>query len=216
MPTTLPPPAARLTLRDTEGNVWTSKVESIDADTLAVARPFDLPLEDGPRRGDSIELTWTADGGAFSLPARLIGTVRDGLVVLWTVAPEGETFRSQRRAHFRVPVDGDITVTLVDEPAATAPRAHLVDVSEAALRFRVTPADAEPFHPRTKVGTRFELRQESFEVDGVVLRSWPSQRANGEQATDVVVELDLTQAQARDLRRVLLAEQVQRRRVSRD
>lgn len=212
MPTTLPPLHAQLVLRDVQGRTWRSRLEAIDPYALTLARPFDLPLEDGPATGATLEVSWACDGGAYTLPAELVETVRDGLVALWVVRPQGETTRAQRRAHFRLPLDGDVTLTVEERTV----EGHLVDASEAAVHVRVARADADPFTGGVSVVSGFEIRQESFDVEGVVLRSWPSHRANGDPATDVVVVLDLTESQARDLRRALMAEQVQRRRLSVD
>ena len=216
MPTTLPPLHSQLVLRDVEGRTWRSRVEAIDAYALTVARPFDLPLEDSPSTGAILEVTWTSDGGAYSVPCALVETVREGLVALWIVSPQGETTRAQRRAHFRLPIDGEVAVTVADPTADGALTTHLVDVSEAGLRFRTTPGDAAPFTPGASLAADFEIRQERFQVEGRVLRTFPSERANGDPAIDVVVVLELTEPAARDLRRALLAEQVQRRRLSRD
>jgi c-di-GMP-binding flagellar brake protein YcgR len=217
MPTTLPPLHSQLVLRDGEGRTWRSRVEAIDPYALTVARPFDLPLEDSPATGATLEVTWTSDGGAYSLPCGLVETVREGLVALWIVSPQGETTRAQRRAHFRLPLDSEVAVTLADEQVVGKVLTdHLVDLSEAGLRFRTSPTDATPYTPGAAVAAVFEIRQERFEVEGSVLRSFASQRANGDPAIDVVVVLDLSEPQARDLRRSLLAEQVQRRRLARD
>ena len=215
MPTTLPSLHSHLVLRDAESRTWPSRVEAIDPSTLTIARPFDLPLDGGPASGTALDLTWTSDGGAYSVPVRLVDTVRDGLVALWVVEPQGETTRAQRRAHFRLMLDGEVAVALAAGPASEVVAGHLVDVSEGALRFRATPAEGERFPVATAVATVFEIRQDRFELEGRVLRSWPSTRANGDDACDVVVVLDLSEPQARDLRRALLAEQVQQRRLSR-
>ncbi|MDH2414872.1 PilZ domain-containing protein [Nocardioides sp. CER19] len=212
MPTMLPPLHAQLVLSDGEGRDWQSRVEAIDPYALTVARPFDLPLDGGPTTGSPLELTWGSDGGSFSLPVELAETVRDGHVALWVVTPKGEATRSQRRAHFRLDLDGDVALTVQDE----AFDGHLVDVSEAGLRVRLTPQDARAFRPGSPVTAAFEIRQERFGVAGRVLRSWPSARANGDDATDVVLVLELPEPQARDLRRAMMAEQVQRRRLARD
>lgn len=216
MPTTLPPPHAQLVLRDAEGRTWQSRVESIDPYAVTVARPFDLPLEAGPAVGAAIEVTWTSDGGAFSLPTRLAETLREGVVAMWVVTPQGEATRAQRRAHFRLPLDGEVALAVADAAVGGVLAGHLVDVSEAALHFRVAPADAAAFPDGAEVAAVFEVRQERFEVGGTVLRSWASHRANGDSATDVVLVLDLGEPEARDLRRALMAEQVQRRRLARD
>ena len=215
MPTTLPSLHSHLVLRDAESRTWPSRVEAIDPSTLTIARPFDLPLDGGPASGTALDLTWTSDGGAYSVPVRLVDTVRDGLVALWVVEPQGETTRAQRRAHFRLMLDGEVAVALAAGPASEVVAGHLVDVSEGALRFRATPAEGERFPVATAVATVFEIRQDRFELEGRVLRSWPSTRTNGDDACDVVVVLDLSEPQARDLRRALLAEQVQQRRLSR-
>jgi c-di-GMP-binding flagellar brake protein YcgR len=215
MPTSLPSLHTHLVLRDADSRTYPSRVEAVDATTLTVARPFDLPIEGGPDTGATLELTWTSEGGAYSVPVQLLQTIRDGLVALWVVAPHGETTRAQRRAHFRLTIDGEVAVALADGPATEVVAGHLVDLSEAALRFRVTPAEAERFVERAQVHAVFEIRQDRFELEGSVLRSWPSVRANGADSVDVVVVLDLSEPQARELRRVLLAEQVQQRRLSR-
>src|SRR3954471_6790328 len=108
MPTTLPSLHSHLVLRDAESRTWPSRVEAIDPSTLTIARPFDLPLDGGPASGTALDLTWTSDGGAYSVPVRLVDTVRDGLVALWVVEPQGETTRAQRRAHFRLMLDGEV------------------------------------------------------------------------------------------------------------
>ncbi|GAA1969685.1 hypothetical protein GCM10009798_32950 [Nocardioides panacihumi] len=211
----LPPLHSLLVLRDVEGRTWQSRAEAIDPYALTVARPFDLPLEDGPAPGATIEVTWTCEGGAYSLPTQLVETVREGLVAMWVVTPQGETTRAQRRAHFRLPLDGDVALTVAGAVGGVLD-GHLVDVSEAALRVRVAPREAEACPAGSSVSAVFEIRQERFDVEGTVLRSWPSERANGDPAADVVVVLDLSEPQARDLRRALMAEQVQRRRLARD
>lgn len=212
----LPPLHSLLVLRDVEGRTWHSRAEAIDPYALTVARPFDLPLEDGPTPGAAIEVTWTCEGGAYSLPTELVETVREGLVAMWVVRPQGETTRAQRRAHFRLSLDGEVALTVAGAPVGGVLAGHLVDVSEAALRVRVAPSDAEACPAGETVSAVFDIRQERFDFEGTVLRSWPSERANGDPAVDVVVVLDLSEPQARDLRRALMAEQVQRRRLARD
>lgn len=209
--TTLPELHAHLDLRYGDDLVWRSRVEAIDAYALTIARPFDLPLEDGPAVGGILEMTWAADGGSFTVPVELLEVARDGLVALWIVAPRGEVTRSQRRAHFRLGHDAPVSVRLEDSEIAC----HLVDVSEAAVRVRVGLDEAELFPDGTPLTAVFEIRQDRFDLGGTVLRTWPSERHNGDPAADIVVLLDLSEAQARDLRRALLAEQVHRRRLER-
>jgi hypothetical protein len=221
MLTTLPPLHAQLTLRDVEGRTWRSRVEAVDPYAITVARPFDLPLEDGPVAGATLEVSWASVGGRFSLPARLVETVREEAVARWVVTPQGETTRAERRAHFRLPLDGEVSVTVAGQTgvrgeAERPVTGHLVDVTEAALRLRVTRADAERLADGTKVATVFEIRQSRFEAGGTVLRSFASEQANGDAATDVVLVLDLSEPRARGLRRMLMAEQARSRRLARD
>lgn len=213
MPTTLPSLHSALVLSDVEGRTWTSRLEAVGPSSLTVARPFDVPLEGGPEAGSAIAVSWTTDGGAYTVPTELTESVRDGIVALWVLAPLDEATRSQRRAHFRVPVDGTGTLTVAGAGVITG---SMVDVSEAAVRFRLAPEDAELLHDGTSVSTAFSVRAEPFELWATVLRSWPSTRANGDPAVDVVLVLALAEPQARELRRALMAEQVHQRRLSRD
>jgi c-di-GMP-binding flagellar brake protein YcgR len=133
------------------------------------------------------------------------------------VTPNGDTTRAQRRAHFRLILDGEVLFALVESEDGHEPfTAHLVDVSEAGMRVRVSPAEAEPFLVGAEVTGSFSIRQDRFDLKGTVLRTLPSERSNHDAAVDVIVLLELTPTQERDLRRALLAEQVQRRRLSRD
>ena len=210
MPTMLLPARhASLVLRDAEGRIWQSRLEAVDPHALTVARPFDVPLEDGPGTGSAIEVSWTSEGGSYALPTELVESVREGIVGLWVLTPQGEAVRSQRRAHFRLPVDSAGTLTFTGGAVA----AHLVDASEGAVRFRLTPEEAEPFVDGLSVSTTFAVGSAQFEAWATVLRSWASERANGDPAVDVVLILALGEPQARELRRALMAEQLQRRRV---
>jgi hypothetical protein len=208
----LPPLHAALVLRDVQGRTWQSRLEAVDPYALTVARPFDLPLEDGPTTGSALDVTWTSQTGAYTLPSELSETVREGIVALWVLKPQGEATRAQRRAHFRLPIDGSGTITV----AGGTITGSLVDVSEAAVRYRLSPEHAEQLTEGTTVSTVFGVRADVFELWATVLRAWPSTRANGEQAVDVVLVLSLGEPQARELRRSLLNEQVRRRRLSQE
>ncbi|SFD03184.1 PilZ domain-containing protein [Nocardioides terrae] len=212
MPTALPPLHASLVLRDAEGRSWQSRLEALDQHAFTVGRPFDVPLEDAPEVGAAIEMTWTTEGGSYTLPTELTETPREGIVALWVLTPQGEATRAQRRAHFRLPMDGTGTITV----AGGTITGTLADVSEGAVRFRLTPDEAEPFVEGASVSTTFSIGSESFEHWASVLRSWPSSRPNGDPAVDVVLILGLAEPQARELRRALIAEQVQRRRRGQD
>ena len=209
MTTTLPPLHARLALR-ADGLEWQSRVEAVEDGTLTLARPFDVPIDGGPAQGATLDLAWAEEGAAFHLPVRLVRTVRDGLVALWVVVPQGAPTRDQRRAHFRLTLDTEARLDAGEQTLT----AHLVDASEAALRLRVDPAVR--LTAGAEVTASFEVRGEPFEASGTVLRSWPSVRADGEAASDVVVTLDVDERQAQELRRVLMAEQVRLRRLARD
>jgi c-di-GMP-binding flagellar brake protein YcgR len=213
VPPGLPSPQARLVLRHDDA-AWPSRLEGVDAGALTVARPFDLPIDGGPVAGADVEVTWTTDGGAYTLPSRLVETVRDGIVALWVLAPTGTVTRAQRRAHFRLALDAEARVSGADSPDPVT--AHLVDVSEAGVRLRLEPEHAQRFPEGAALTAAFGIREERFEVAGTVLRGRPSRRTTGGPATDLVVCLDLPEAQARDLRRALMAEQVRRRRLARD
>jgi len=211
MATTLPPLHASLVLSDADGRSWHSRLEALDPHAFTVGRPFDVPLEGGPEAGAAIQMTWASEGGSYSLPTELTETVREGIVALWVLTPQGEATRVQRRAHFRLPLDGVGTLTV----AGGTITGQLVDVSEGAVRFRLEPDDAEHFAEGASVSTSFSIGSESFEHWASVLRSWPSTRPNGVPAVDVVLILGLAEPQARELRRALIAEQMQRRRLGR-
>lgn len=209
MSTVLPVADTTVRIRDAAGRLWESRVETSGPDGVTVGRPLDLPSEGAPALGDTIEISWHTDGASYQLPTELVGTGRDGRVALWVLAPRGEALRLQRRAHFRVSYAAQVVLGVPQKLVI----GHLVDVSEAAVRCRISPEDVPVVEDGTSLTVTFSIRETRFELAGTVLRNWSTERPSGESALDVVVMLDVTEAQAMALRRALLAEQVRQRRV---
>ena len=144
-------------------------------------------------------LTWTTERGVFRAPAVVTGDGRHVRVSL-----RGAVARVQRREYIRLPMQGPMTLS----HGAGVERATLADLSEAALRVRLSESGAQALHPGDEVQAAFTLHQTGFMLRGTVLRAQPG---DDDGAVDVIVVLDIPARTANELRRNVVFEQVQRR-----
>ena len=207
-------------LRDADGLVYSSRVEDVDDDMIAVARPADLRAALEYPEGMELELVWTLSTGIHVLPVELAGTSVDNHIRLWHLAVTGDGWSEQRRDYVRVPVVGRIALEPVDdetEPglgaAVDADRTlhgQLVDLSEVATQCAMPVATDDP---RIAVGTpvrcEFGVNGQSFDIRGTVaiVRIGASARD-----TRVVVRFDGSRAVADALRKQVFAIQIAMRR----
>ena len=127
-----------VTVCDSDGREFASRVEDVGPGVLVLARPLTLPLEHDFEVGRRLFVSWPDLNGLTTATGKLIGTRARGSLGLWVVQQIGELSRQQRRQFVRVPAIGPMELVATDEPGQPFPHlaGHLLDVSEAALRRR--------------------------------------------------------------------------------
>lgn len=215
----LPEIGAPLVLRDPDGGSYRSRLQDIDGDLLVVDLPADLPATEPFGEGAEFDVTWTMASGVHVMPVELAGSRTERLLRLWDLVIVGEPWTEQRREHVRVPVVGAVTIEVTTPPAegedlSEPLTGQLIDISEAAAQFQLTaPADDARLAAGIAVSCRFTLRDEQFELAGVVYSSRP---ANQPGRTCAVVQFHHSGRQADALRKQVFAVQLEARRSRRD
>jgi c-di-GMP-binding flagellar brake protein YcgR len=209
----LPEVGAPLVLREPDGGSYRSRLQDIDGDLLVVDLPADLPATQLFDEGAQFELTWTMATGVHVMPVELAGSRTERLLRLWELAIAGEPWTEQRRAHVRVPVTGAVTLAVAPETDAEAPEpitGLLVDISEAAAQCQVSALSDDPrLAGDTAVTVRFTLRDEQFELPGVI---YSSRAATQPGRAVAVVQFHHSERQADALRKQVFAVQLEARR----
>jgi hypothetical protein len=100
------------------------------------AAPREDPYPDPPSAATPAELFWLVAGRLRVAPAQVTAVERVDGVPHWSVRLLGETADGQRRQSVRAPVSWPVTL---DTPAGRL-EGETLDVSEAGLRARLTPA----------------------------------------------------------------------------
>lgn len=207
-------------LRDADGLVYSSRVEDLDGDMIAVARPADLRAALEYPEGMELQLVWTLSTGVHVLPVELAGASVDQHIRLWHLAITGAGWSEQRRDYVRVPAVGRITLEpeVPEEElglgAAAEPEwrldGQLVDLSEVATQCAVPAATDDPrIAADTRVRCEFGVNGQSFDVRGtiVIVRA-----GSGARDARVVVRFDPARATADALRKQVFAIQLAIRR----
>jgi hypothetical protein len=191
------------------GESHRSRVEDVDGDTVTVAAPLNLKVEDLPGIGDLVTIRWSAGArGRYAAPARIVEFVRGG-VPRWITRPTGTVVVEQSRQFVRGG-GGEPVVLLRQGQDDTSPvQGHVADLSEGGLRARFT--DLEGAVGDTVVVT-LTLDGETIDATGQIHRTT---RDHGEPGVQVVVVLDLPERQAQLVRRYVMKHQLAARRVVR-
>ncbi|MEO7127186.1 MAG: PilZ domain-containing protein [Nakamurella sp.] len=113
-----------VTLRDSVGLLYVSRVEGIDDGTIAVARPADLRAALEYDIGMELEVVWTEGSGIHVLPTELAETSVERNIRLWHLSITGDGWTEQRRDYVRVPLTGKITITPADATVTAGPDAR--------------------------------------------------------------------------------------------
>jgi hypothetical protein len=201
-----------IALRDAGGLIYASRVEGIDDDEIAVARPADLRAALAYDIGLELELIWTESTGIHVLPTQLAGTAVDNHIRLWNLAVTGEAWTEQRRNYVRVPLSGRIVLTPKQLLAGAGEpiEATFIDVSEVAMQCGV---DLPQNDPRIAVGQnmvcRFTIAGEDFDVDGTVTIVRPGASARGSR---IVVQFGPSRTASDALRKHVFRIQIAMRR----
>lgn len=205
-------------LRDAQGVEYASRVEDLDGDMIAVARPTDLRAALEYAEGLELELVWTLATGIHLLPVELAGTSTDHHIRLWHLAVTGDGWSAQRRDYVRVPAVGRIAIEPVEAEAGSGESAdpgsrlegQLVDLSEVATQCAIPVAMDDP---RIAIGTavhcEFGVNGQSFAVPGTVAIV---RGGAGPRDTRVVVRFDASRATGDALRKQVFAIQLAKRR----
>lgn len=209
-------------LRDGDGLVYSSRVEDVGDDAIAIARPADLRAAIEYVDGMEFELVWTLASGIHVLPVVLDGSSVDNRIRLWHLAVAGEGWTEQRRDYVRVPASGRIVIEAddpdadlsTDDAAAADPAwridGHLVDLSEVAAQCTLPVAtDDERIRAGSAIRCRFGVNGVEFDLRGTiaVVRS-----GTGAKDTRVVILFTATRATSDALRKQVFAVQVAMRR----
>jgi len=196
-------------LRDGAGRSYRSRVEDLGPGTLTVARPLELPAAHGPNA--EVLVTWSCSRGIAVLPTRLVGAYDEGQVALLSLAITAEAWVEQRRRFVRVPASGPLTLRMRDEPTAETVTAHLLDISEAALRCAVNPAAAELLVDDVGLTATFRFGECEFTIPARVGFCRPTDRPA--ERAELVVLFDEPVKEADALRKEVYAQQLRISRI---
>lgn len=203
-----------VTIADLDGREFRSRVEDGDGRVLVLARPLTLPLEHDFELGRELLVSWPDPGGVTVATARLVDKRARGSLGLWVTELIGDPVRHQRRQFVRVPAIGPIELMVAGgEPGA--PFAHvagyLLDISEAALRCALRTTDAESVLGAEALLGSFELDGTRFTLAATVLRAASAR----EDEHEFVLEFQIDERSADELRRRVFAEQLRAHRGAR-
>lgn len=204
-----------VTIADEDGHEFCSRVEDVGDGMLVLARPLTLPLEHQFDIGRPLLVSWPDPEGLTVAIVKLVGTRARGHLGLWVTEVE-ELYRQQRRQFVRVPALGPIELAATGgEPGEPFPHVagHLLDLSEAALRCALRPADAEAVAGAANLLASFALDGDRFTLPVTMLRSEPSRR--DERVLECVLTFRIDDRGAAELRRRVFLEQLRLRRASR-
>jgi hypothetical protein len=196
-----------------DDRTFSSRVEDLGSGVLMLARPLDLPAEHGCVPGVPMQVTWLCPGGTAVLPTRLLDTHTDGALTLWSVAITGDSWVEQRRRFVRVPASGPLTLRLLgDKSPVETVAAHLLDVSEAAVRCAVEAEVTDDILVReVKVVAEFRLDDREFAIPARIGFRRPT--AHLAERAELVVMFDEPVKDADALRKQIFALQVRVRRM---
>ena len=205
-------------LRDRSGRTFDSRVENVEGRRVTVARPDHFPSTEGYGAGIHVDLLWAVKNGVYAQPCMVAENKHENNVSLWVLEPSGELSREQRRSYVRLNLGIPMTMALTEGEETTPFRCVLLDVSEAALRCRVTPDEAEKLEKDTIVRAGFTIDQTAFAMTGAVLRTKLVEAEDHRQrdSVEVIVMFDVDEALASQLRRAVFAEQIRLRNLSPD
>jgi hypothetical protein len=203
-------------LRAASGAEYASRVEGVGEGWLTVASPRAITLGTMPDVGAEFDTIWAANNGICGLPCRLTDIRRQGVVPLWDLDVVGVGWREQRRAYVRASVWGSVRMTWqVDDERGGEAAGAVIDLSEAALRFRcrdTTLNEAELIGGPVQVA--LTTRDQDFELAASVVRMAraPGAAGTGELAAwDVVVLFSDPGKDAAALRRIVFQAQLRER-----
>src|SRR6185312_656885 len=201
------PPVHRLvTITDSDGREYCSRVEDVDDGLLVFARPLTLPVEHEFAVGQPLLASWPDPDGLTLATVTLIETRAREHLGLWVTEVE-DLRRQQRRQFVRVPAAGPLELTWTEGGSVAG---QLLDVSEAALRCALRIADAEAATNVAGLLAGFTLAETRFSVPATLLRTEPSRK--DDQLAECVLTFDIDEREAAELRRRVFAEQLRLRR----
>jgi c-di-GMP-binding flagellar brake protein YcgR len=204
------PPVHRLvTITDSDGREYRSRVEDVGDGTLVFARPLTLPVEHEFAVGQPLLASWPDPDGLVLATVTLIQTRAREHLGLWVTAVE-DLRRQQRRQYVRVPALGPIELRPTEPVVADGVAGQLLDVSEAALRCALRAADAQAAASAPALLASFTLADTRFAVPATMLRAEPSRK--DDQLAECVLTFDIDEREAAELRRRVFAEQLRLRR----
>jgi c-di-GMP-binding flagellar brake protein YcgR len=194
-----------VTITDSDGREYCSRVEDVGDGLLVFARPLTLPVEHEFAVGQPLLASWPDPDGLTLATVTLIETRAREHLGLWVTAVE-DLRRQQRRQYVRVPAAGPLELTATEGGPIAG---RLLDVSEAALRCALRTADAEAMAGAPGLLASFTLAEARFSVPATLLRTEPSRR--DDQLAECVLTFDMDEREAAELRRRVFAEQLRLR-----
>jgi hypothetical protein len=195
-------------LRDHADREYHSRVEHVGDGELTVARPLDLRVDSDLGPEANLLVTWGSSRGIVLLPTRLVAEEAEGRLRFWLLQVTGDGWVEQQRRFVRVPVSGSVTLwPRGDRTVGAKVRAHLVDVSEAAVRCTVPAAAAdEEFAEGVDVTASFRLGDGEFAIPARVESHRPSARPD--ELAELVVVFAEPVRDADALRKQIYAQQL--------
>ncbi len=203
-----------VTIADSEGREYCSRIEDVGEALLVLARPLTLPVGHEFEIGRQLFVSWPDPDGLTLATVTLVHTrIREHLG-LWVTRVE-DLHRQQRRQFVRAPALGPIELAATGgEPGA--PFAHvagqLLDLSEAALRCALADADAEAVADAPALLASFTLAGNRFTIPATVLRVEATRR--DDTVRQCVLTFDIDEREAAELRRRVFQEQLRARQGS--
>ena len=179
-----------------------SIVEDVIGGEILLGAPLDLAEGQEPTNGERLLVMWEDLAGPHTLPCAFAAVVPRELPQ-WRVHPDGVARDDQRRRHVRATTDGSITIVR-DHEAITA---SLIDLSEGGVRCRFESADAIA-GVGDLVSCIIRIGLKELDLRGRIVQVHLDL---GKPRVLAISFLDLTLAQADELRRHVFAEQARAR-----
>ena len=198
----LPAIGQTATLHASVGGQCAVTVLSAAETAIVLIRPAGMPEPEALDAGARAELMWPGNRGVRLLPVLVVEVSSPSGARMWTVRPRGQALRIDRRAYERVEMGTSMSIASVNASGRPT-RCLLVDVSEAGLRARMTPEQAEQLDVDDPMRMGLTIDGSGYALLGRVLRT--SVVVEDPDAVDVVVLFDVPRSTQEQLRASLSA-----------
>lgn len=179
----LPDVGSTVELREPGGRASLARLQSIDPGGYTVVLPVDAAITASPEPEWNFTLSWPMPGGAAVVPVTITDRTDSAQICIWRLAATGPVEVEIRRMERRVPVEGEVSITVYPElgprallATASDPKpltGSLIDISPSAVQCVVdTSQDAAVIHSDTVATCEFDLDGEHLSLRATVLGAW--------------------------------------------